>query len=54
MRGTRRATVHVVTGHPLLGTAPTVYTSEVLEVDNEESPSVIETLNTIYVLSKAE
>lgn len=54
MRGTRRATVHVVTGHPLLGAAPTVFTSEVLSVDNEDSPSVIETLNTVYVRSKTE
>lgn len=44
----RRAVVMGVRGHPRLGEQPIVYTSRVLSVDGEDSPTLIETLNTIY------
>ena len=44
----RLALVYGVVDHPLLGNEDVVRTSRVLSVDNEESPTLIETLNTIY------
>ena len=39
-----------VKNHPNLGDQPIVYTSRVLDMDNEEAPTLIHTLNTIYKL----
>jgi len=46
--GIRSATMHGVHGHPRLGYQHTVHTSEVMSVDDEENPTLIETRNTIY------
>ena len=37
-----------VRGHPRLDNQDVVFTSEVLSADNYDSPTLIETLNTIY------
>lgn len=50
----RGAVLFGILNHPRLGREHTVYTSTVLSVDNEESPKVIETRNTIYVLKEKE
>lgn len=39
-----------VKNHPNLGDQPVVYTSLILDMDNEEAPTLIQTLNTIYKL----
>lgn len=44
----RLAIVFGVAKHPSLGNEDVVHTSRVLSVDNEESPTLIQTLNTIY------
>lgn len=44
----RTAVLWGVRGHPRLHTQPVVYTSEVLSVDDEDNPTLIETHNTIY------
>lgn len=48
--GVRCALVYGVTDHPRLGREEVVRTSEVVSVDNEEEPTLIQTLNTIYKL----
>lgn len=47
-RGPRTAVLWGMRGHPRLHTQPVVYTSEVLSVDDEDNPTLIETLNTLY------
>lgn len=47
----RVAILEGVRGHPRLGDVPMVRTSQVLNVDDEDNPTVIETLNTIYKLT---
>lgn len=46
--GKESATVKNVIDHPRLGEQETVYTSEVLEVDDRDNPTLIHTRNTIY------
>lgn len=47
--GKRLALVRDCEGHPRLGYQSSIRTSLVLNVDNEERPNVIETLNTFYI-----
>lgn len=46
--GGRCAIINDVIGHPILGHQRQVQTSLVVEVDNEDNPTLIETRNTIY------
>lgn len=49
VEGKRAAILKGVLNHPEVGTQYRISTSVVLEVDNEENPSVVHTLNTIFV-----